>query len=231
LKKLASSAAGLALVAVLAGRGQADRIDALAASPMADITDVYAWMNGTSFLNLIMDVSPKDNGSTSFGPSVLYVFHLTSKAGIGVNQPGGTETQVICRFASNTSVECWVVSGTTTKDYVSGDPSNRAGVSSLLGKVKVFAGRRSDPSFWKFTSFNSAIATFRASLPSATVDGAGCPMGLGAQTLDLRTALAGGSDDFAATNVMAIVLQIDKSLINVTGNVAVGVWGSTHAGT
>jgi len=44
-------------------------------------------------------------------------------------------------------------------------------------------------------------------------------------------ALTTGSDDFATTNVMAIVVQVDKSLVNTTGNTTVAVWGSTHAGT
>jgi hypothetical protein len=221
----------LAVVALLASRGlAADRADALAATPMADVTDVYAWMSGTN-LNLVMDVSPKDSGANSFGPSVLYVFHLTSKSGLGVNTTGGTETKVICRFASNLSVECWVVSGTTTKDYVTGDPSNTAGVTSLLGKVKVFAGRRSDPSFFNQTGFNAAATTL-ATLRTRTPDPAGCPTGITApEASGVRTTLATGSDDFLASNVMAIVVQLDKSLVNTSGNSAVGVWGSTHAGS
>lgn len=232
MKKLASlgGVAGLAVVALLASRGQAaDRADALATiNPMAEISDVYAWMTGSN-LNLVMDVSPRDSGGNVFSPSVLYVFHLTSKTGIGVNVATGTETKVICRFASNLSVECWVVSGSTTKDYVSGDPSNTAGVTSILGKVKVFAGRRSDPAFFNLTGFNTAIATLGGLL--GTTDPAGCPGITTGQALGLRNTLATGSDDFAATNVMAIVVQVDKALVNTSTNSAVAVWGSTHAGT
>jgi hypothetical protein len=124
-----------------------------------------------------------------------------------------------------------VVSGTTTKDYVSGDPSNTAGVTSLLGKVKVFAGRRSDPAFWNQTGFNNAATTL-TTLRTHTPDPAGCPTGITTgEALGLRTALATGSDDFLASDVMAIVVQLDKSLVNTSGNSAVGVWGSTHAGS
>jgi hypothetical protein len=231
LKKLASLAgvAGVAVAAALASPGRAaDRAEALAVNPMADITDVYAWMTGTN-LNLAMDVSPRDNGTNTFGPSVLYVFHLTSKGGIGINVAGGTETRVICRFASNTSVECWVVSGSTTKDYVSGNPSNTAGVTSILGKVKVFAGRRSDPAFFNQTGFNAAMTTFTGLM--GTADPAGCPTLTSAQALGLRNTLATGSDDLATADVMAVVVQLDKSLVNVGGNAAVAVWGSTHVGT
>src|SRR5262249_47839767 len=127
LKPLAftGGVAGVAVVALLAARGRAaDHGDSptLLRNPMADITDLYAWMTGTN-LNLVMDVSPLDDGTRRFGPSVLYVFHVTSKSGLGVGNAGGTETKVICRFASNTSVQCWVTNAdrTITKDYVTGD--------------------------------------------------------------------------------------------------------------
>lgn len=222
------------MAAMLASRGQAaDRVTAApAASPMADITDVYAWMAGSN-LNLIMDLSPQDNGTNAFGPDILYAFHLTSKPGLGLGTAGGTETQVICRFASNTSAQCWVVSGGATKDYVTGDPSNTAGVTSPSGKVRVFAGRRSDPAFFNLSGFNAAMSGFAPQLgvPN-TSDVAGCPNRVAPDRfLTLRTQLGTGSDSFAASNVMAIVVQIDKSLVNTGSNATVAVWGSTHAGT
>jgi hypothetical protein len=162
------------------------------------------------------------------------VFHLTSKTGLGVAIPGGIETRVICRFASSTSVQCWVVSGTTTKDYVTGDPSSTAGVASLGGRVKVFAGRRSDPFFFNQSGFTTALATY-AGL-SAAVDGAGCPFGLDmGQAATIRNTLGPSSgpvtDAFATANVMALVVQIDRSLVNSGTSTTVAVWGSTHAAT
>lgn len=223
----------MVVAVVLAGRGQAaDRVMApvAAGNPMADVTDVYAWMSTASNLSLVMDVSPQDDGSHSFDPSVQYVFHLASKSRFSVPPQAGTETKVICQFASNTSAQCWVTSDGNTKDYVSGDPSNPAGVTSILGKVKVFAGRRSDPSSFNVSGFNAAIAMYTSLLGGLT-DGAGCPSGIdGTQAASLRTALATGSDNFAASNVMAIVVQIDKSLVNADKNAVVGVWGSTHVG-
>jgi len=225
--------AGLAAVALLAGSGlAADRGDApsLASTPMADITDVYAWMTGSN-LNLVMDVSPLDDGTRAFSPAVVYVFHLTSKSGIGIGVTDGTETRVTCKFATNTSVQCWVTTGSTVKDYVTGDPSNTAGVTSILGKVKVFAGRRSDPLFFNATGFKTAVTTFLGQSVGAP-DGAGCPkLMTQGQAGALRTAWTTGSDDFATSNVMALVLQLDKSLVNTSGNTAVAVWASTHAGS
>lgn len=234
MKKLASvgGVAGLAFASLLGAQGRAaDHTDSptLSGNRMADIADVYAWMIGSD-LNLVMTVSPQDDGISSFDPSVLYVFHLTSKPQLGIGRQG-IETRVICGFASSTSVECWVTdaSGATTKDYVSGNPSVTAGVASILGKVKVFAGRRSDPFFFNATGFQNAMATL-APIRASGPDGAECPTGIDpGQALTIRTQLATGSDDFATANVMAIVLQLDKSLVNDQGNSTVSVWASTHA--
>jgi hypothetical protein len=69
-------------------------------------------------------------------------------------------------------------------------------------------------------------------LATVGTDGALCPAGLLAgQGVGLRQALATGSDDFATANVMSLVVQVDKSLVNTGTNTTVAVWGSTHAGT
>jgi hypothetical protein len=244
VKKLVSlgGVAGLAVVALLSTRGQAaDRASAPTPgpNPMADISDVYAWMTGSN-LNLVMDVSPLDDGSHGFDPAVQYVFHLTSKAGLGVGAAGGTETRVILRFTSNTSVECWVTDadGITTKDYVSGDPSGAAGIASVDRKVKVFAGRRSDPAFFNTAGFAAAAARLGMNVTNTAVpkDVAGCPAIGNPEALTIQNLLTTGSDTFAAANVMAIVVAVDKSLVNVvpgTGvpNTTVAIWGSTHAGS
>jgi hypothetical protein len=204
---------------------------AAAANPMATIADVYAWMNGSN-IDLVMDVSPLDDGSHSFDPSVQYVFHLTSKPGLGFNMPGlGTETRVILQFASSTSVQGWVTdpTGTTTKDYVTGDPSNPAGITSIHGKIRVFAGPRSDPRFFNATGFASGLAQLGTELTAK--DGAGCPVINGSQSASIRNLLTTGGDTYDKKNVMAIVVAVDKSLVNLTGNTTVAVWGSTHAGS
>ena len=109
----------------------ADHLDgpnvAMAGNQMADLGDVFSWMtsDGTK-VNLAMTVSPADQGVNTFGPSVQYVFHVTSHPGstnataFGVP---GIESDVICTFASNTSAQCWVTQGTNVKGYVTGDPT------------------------------------------------------------------------------------------------------------
>ena len=227
--------AGLAVVALLTTRGQAaGRTVAAGAAdssnPMAEIKDVYAWVAGSN-LNLVMDVSPLDDGMRSFDPSVQYVFHLTSKAKFGVAGAGDAETRVILRFASSTSVECWVTdaTGSVTKDYVVGDPSTIAGLPAMDGRIKVFAGRRSDPAFASTTGLASAIGELGTNLK--TTDVAGCPAINAAEASTIQGMLTSGSDTFATANVMAIVVQIDKLLVTVAPNKLVSVWASTHAGS
>ena len=184
--------------------------------PLAAITDVYAWMAGAN-IDLVMDVSPADDGSHAFGPGVVYAFHLTSKAGLGIANPDGTETRVILQFASNTSVQAWVTdaTGAAIKDYVTGDPSNPAGITSIHGKIRVFAGRRSDPRFFDAIGLSNALTALNMPVgPPTTKDGAGCPMLSSSQGLSVRSQLVAGPDAFTGKNVMAIVVQVDKSLVS-----------------
>jgi hypothetical protein len=263
LKKLAflGAAVGVAvgaLVAVTTTGHAADHLDApgVQTMPMADITDVYVWTTSdASKVNLIMNVSPGDDGTRHFGPSLLYVFHVTSTAGFGM---AGTETKVICKFASDTSAQCWV--GTT--GYVAGDPSGATGVASADGKVKLFAGRRSDPFFFNLQGFKDAVAVvdgaegmtgtgldtlkgvdgcitsststettagvLRTCLlqdPNGTLAGTNCP----GHTSTMAPCSTTSPDCFISLNVMSIVLQIDRTLLNSGTNKVLSVWGSTNS--
>ena len=255
LSLIAGGVASLALGTFLATRSShaADHLDSatLAGNPLADINDVYTWMTSDmSKLNLVMTVSPADPGNRAFSDAVQYVFHVVSRTGTMANQivarPGtGTETKVICTFASDTSIQCWVVTGTTVKDYVTGDPSAAAGITSASGKLRVHAGRHSDPFFFNLQGFRNAISAVAAAAPTITYTPQGCPNNLtDAQVAGIRTILttqqptdatatpqcSGTTPDcFAALNVKAIVVQVDKTLINEGANTMVAVWGSTHA--
>jgi hypothetical protein len=218
---------------------------------MGDINDVYTWMTGDGLkLNLVMTVSPVDVTTRTFGPAVQYVFHVNSHPGTSgatvIAQPISGETKVICTFTSNTAVQCWVVAGTTVKDYVTGDPSATAGLSSTDGKLKVFAGQRSDPFFFNLQGFRAAIAGVHAAAPGLTFNANGCPNnltdvqvgGLVATLSGQAAASAAGvvpacsgtvKDCFATYNVKAIVVQVDKTLVLNGTDTFLSVWGSTHA--
>lgn len=236
-----------------------DSFNTLATNPLGDINDVYTWMTtDTNKLNLAMTISPADTAARHFSDAVQYVFHVTSRGTMAtdaVAHPGmGTETKVICTFASDTSAQCWVVSGTTVKDYVTGDPSATTGLTSADGKLKVFAGRRSDPFFFNLQGFRNAIKAVHDAapgLPMAAYDAAFCPTGIPAtatppapSVLALRTLLTTQQptdanampqcpdttpDCFATLDVKAIVLEVDKTLLNDGTNTMLAVWASTHA--
>ena len=252
LKKLAlaggAAALGLAALLIAPSSHAADHGDSptLANNPMADINDVFAWMTpDLTKVNLVMTISPFDDGrgpqatpttpsTRHFGPSILYTFHVNSVPGFGM---AGTETKVICRFNSDTDGECWV----RDKAYVHGDPSNTAGVASTDGSVKMFAGLRSDPFFFNLQGFHDAISTVGTLAGTLTFDTSGCPQISDAQGLALRNALkepasamamapcpTNNADCFVDKNVKAIVLQVDKTLLNSGTNTMLSVWASTN---
>ncbi|HEY1549186.1 MAG TPA: DUF4331 family protein [Kofleriaceae bacterium] len=216
---------------------------------MADIGDVYAWMTADkSTVNLVMTVSPADDSTRHFDNSLQYAFHVTSHPGANAaaafGKPG-TETNVICTFANDTSIQCWVALGTQVVDYVTGDPSvSGVGATSTDGKLKVFAGTRSDPFYFNLGGFKEAVATTEAAGSAGMIgsaDAAGCPPLTTGQVMLLDGMLttaptvaeapcgSGVIDCFSNLNVKAIVLQVDKSLLLNGSDVTLSVWGSTHA--
>ena len=140
---LAVLVGGLAVLAPRFASG-ADHTDSAAAGsePLADIGDLYAWMDGTAAnVNLVMTFGGVSQPA-EFGTAVTYVFHIHRGAAFG-NTPD--ETRVMCQFADASNLECWVrdLSGAmpTTVAYVAGDPSDTAGITSdSPAGVRVFAG-------------------------------------------------------------------------------------------
>lgn len=224
---------GIAVASVIGGSIAigADHRDsttlAMAANSAADINDVYAWMTADAAkLNLVMTVQPFAAAGASFSPNVQYVFHVTSQASYGAT---ATNTDIICEFASATSVECWV--GAT--GYVTGDPSATAGLSSADGKIKIFAGQRNDPFFFNLDGFKTAVTTVKGAAGMLTFDVANCPnVNAGTSTvlvgqLQADEDASPAEDDFAGANIAALVIQLDKTLVTGGGPV-LGVYASTH---
>jgi len=136
---------------------------------------------------------------------------------------GGPETKsaILCEFATDQKITC-SIGGTPLVSAV--DASNTAGAQSADGKFKVFAGLRSDPFYFALDAFKATVATVIQAAPSLPVNDAGCP------TLDTATQTAltnslRGSNSFAGQNVLAIVVQVDKTLLG-PGPIY-GVWAST----
>lgn len=240
MKRFAWMKAALALTGLALGSAAiaADHRDApgTTADPSADINDVYTWKEGANVI-LIMTVTPVADMNSKFSDKVQYVFHTESTGTFGMP---GTKKDVIVTFDTAQKLSLWVTTpgAATADDYVTGDASATAGLSSTSGKVKVFAGLRDDPFFFNLDGFVAAAGAVAAAAPSLTFDTNGCPA-LDAATAGALGALLGGDpsmnppgppkDFFAGLNTLGIVVSIDQSLINGGGNF-LSVWASTNVG-
>lgn len=227
-------ACALAITAGAAWAIAADHLDGPAAKADAasDITDLYAWANGNK-VTVIMNVSPLAGAESKFSDAVQYAFHLENSAGYGM---AGEKTDVVCTFDATQAINCVLgTPGGNVVDSVKGIANGEAGVTSDSQKLKVYAGLRADPFYFNLTSFNDAVATVKAAAGGLTFDMSGCP-DLDATTSTLLIGMLQGTNMgagaavnfFESVNVLSIVLEIDKSLLN-GGNI-VAVWSSTHQG-
>jgi len=222
------------LSVLLAGTGvafsvfAADHGDAPAAmnEPTADITDLYAWMtDDRSKLNLVLGVG----AGASFSDEVTYAFSVSSSQGYGQPQQS---TRVLCKFIDATNIECWA-----GNQYVVGNPSSPQGIVSPEGGLRVFAGLRDDPFFLDYANFAATTQAAVAAVVANQVafDAQGCAQLTPAQQTGLAGLLTQGvggnsppSNTFAGQDILALVVQVDKNLVNVGGPV-LGVSASTHS--
>lgn len=215
----------------------ADHLDfsGAAGDPTADITDLYAWTNDdASRVRLVLGVAPFATAATEFSTATQYVFHVTNGPEFGATA-GTEERRIVCQPYDAMAMECWVLGADgAVLDYVAGDTTAAAGVTSDSGDVRMFAGMRNDAFYFNLDGFNTARSTVLAAAPSLTFDAAGCP----AVDADTSAALVGqlqadadgseATDDFAGANILAIVLELDKSLLTRTGNEVLAIWASTN---
>jgi hypothetical protein len=211
----------------------ADHLDSPApvADPAADITDVYGWVDGSKVV-LVLNVAPLATTNSKFSDKVQYVLHTSSTDTFGMP---GTPRDIICTFDAAQAIQCWVGADV----YLKGDASKEAGLANDKGNVKVFAGLRDDPFFFNLDGFKDVVATVDAVKGTLTFDPAGCPtIDAATSTLlvtklktDPKSSPPGGpaKDFFAGANVLSIVIELDKSLINGGGKF-LSVWGSTNKG-
>ncbi|MGE0867052.1 MAG: hypothetical protein AB7P03_00715 [Kofleriaceae bacterium] len=192
-------------------------------------------MTDASHLALVMTVSPNDGGTMGFGPGLQYVFHVAGSPSYVAGQ-AGTETRVICMFASPSEVTCWVDGPSGLVGSVTGDPQGPEGITGLGGKFRVFAGRRSDPSFGNLAGLRAGVQMVKG----VSQDVAGCPTdeslsdtmfaSVGTAPATAQPLCPAGSVDcFADSNVLALAIELDASLITTVSEPIAAVWASTHA--
>lgn len=212
----------------------ADHLDSPTAAstrePTADITDVYAWMTSDATkLNLVAAVNADAGPDAIFSDAVVYQFAVSSSPSFGAPQES---TLIPCKFIDGKNVECWA-----GNDYVVGDPTDPEGIVSDNGGLRVFAGRRDDPFFLEYTGFLNAVNAANAAVAANSVlfedANKGCPSLTAEQQTALLGALQSGADGaratntFAGQNVLALVLQVDKAIVDGNGPV-LGVSFSTY---
>jgi hypothetical protein len=228
-------AALLAITAVPLTALAADHLDfpGAAEDPTADITDLYAWTDeGASHVRLALAVAPFATEETRFSTATQYVIHVGNGAAFGATTE---ERRIVCQPYTETALECWVIGADDeVLDYVAGDASAEAGITSPSGDVRLFAGPRNDPFYFNLTGFNETREIVLGAASSLTFDAAGCPA-IDAETSSaLVSQLQHGADGAAATDsfagaaVLAIVLEIDATLLTRPGNDVLAIWASTH---
>jgi hypothetical protein len=214
----------------------ADHQDAPAttAEPAADINDVYAFLDkpgdAATKVVLAMTVFPAAPAGAKFSDTVQYVLHTSSGAKFGATT---ADLNIICQFDAAQKAACWA----GADEYVTGDASQPAGLTSKSGKFRVFAGLRADPFFFNLAGFKEAVKYIdsNAALLATASNDAGCPQIDPITSKQVTDRLAGNPDAsaagpedfFAKLNGLAIVVELDKSLA-AKGGAVMSVWGSTH---
>jgi hypothetical protein len=186
----------------------------LDANGAADIADLYAWTeSGSTTLTLIMTVT----GTVS--SDIQYAFHVGRQdtASNAALAPSSEVTDIICTIGMDASdTTCWVGDPNDGGDYVTGDASGAAGVSSDSGTTTVHIGTHADPFFFfadGFTAAITAVNDFAADdiMGNLNLNGTGYPERLD----DINSDVDAGTDCDQATT---------SSFADVLGQLLVGDW-------
>jgi len=215
------------------------------ARPGADIADTYIFPSPTNANDIVavMDVHaglPAGSGTTaSFDQQVLYTMKFDTNYSAEAITARPVENYVI-QFSMS------AFSGGTQQIYVYGPATpNQTGTNTTLlnagavtatglintvfqaGSLTVFAGVREDPFFFDLTKWYSIVpdrnlaSTAASCLP--TVGNGTCPSGWNNP----------GTDYFANSDVLSIVVEFPVSLLQSSGGTGtvVGYWATTSTST
>jgi hypothetical protein len=195
----------------------ADHIDAPAVTNKpTDITDVYVF-RGQNPDNMVFVantqglLSPAATADAGFDENTLIEFNID-------NNGDNVEDLVIQCIAKNGKMKVYGPAKPKVTGTISYLNINKLSVQTDITKygqeavsatgdngVKVFAGPRDDPFFFDLVRFRQVIAGTASSFNNP------------------------GSDTFAGTNVMAIVVEVPKSLLGSNGTI--NVWAESKSAT
>jgi hypothetical protein len=214
----------------------ADHLDAPSAKAdhRIDITDVYAFRSTASTTTLVLNVdglmSPAASKAGVFRTSTLYELKIDTNGdaaadvayryrfGAPISVSGGRKVQdyqVRRATGSAANRHEWTgaivaVGRTTPYGY-----SNR--IATVVGGGQSFVGTRDDPFFFDLNGFIQFKSELLAGNTTLGAPGSGAGSLLGGFT---------GTDTFAGTNVLSMVIRVPNGMIGGTGK-TVGVWGTT----
>lgn len=209
-------AAGLVLLLSGVYLIAADHIDAPnvtgagSASLGSDITDVYAFANGDNIVFAVNTqglLSPAASATATFDEEVMLEINIDNSS-----TKDNVEDLVIQATFENGKVRIYGPAAPTTNGLTSTrlkEVTVQADISEygqppVIGDengVKVFAGPRDDPFFFDLTAYRAIIA--------GTATGFNNP----------------GTDTFAGTNVMALVVEVPKSQL---GSGSINIWATSN---
>ncbi len=190
-----------------------DHIDAPAVkNQTTDITDLYVF-NGADTNNLVFVantqglLTPASTAAAAFDPNTLIQINID-------NNGDNVEDEVIQAIYSGTSMNFYgpvKPSMTGSRSKLEGAVTASVAVTAYgaapvtaasASGIKVFAGPRDDPFFFDLDQYHAILA--------GKAPGFNNP----------------GKDAFAGTNVMSVVVEVPKKLLNSTGKI--NVWLTTR---
>lgn len=212
-KKLLLTAAAVIVVVTGGIIFAADHIDSPAVTNQpTDITDLYVFQaQDPSNLVFVANsqglLSPASTAAAKFDENTLLEFNIDN------NNDNVEDLVIQCKYdAASNSMQVYgpiAPSEKGTRSKIEGSVTASAtvtayGASPTIGNangIKVFAGPRDDPFFFDLNQFKKIIGGTAASFNNP------------------------GSDTFAGTNVLSIVVEVPKSILAGTGKI--NVWLET----
>ena len=192
----------------------ADHIDTpTVTNQPTDITDLYVF-RGADPANLVFVANSQ--GLTSPANSAALKFDANTVLEFNIDKTGDNIEDLViqCKYdAASNKMKIYgpvAPSATGSKSKLEGNVTAEVAVTTYgsaavavtgASGIKVFAGPRDDPFFFDLSRFKAILA--------GTAPGFSNP----------------GTDAFAGTNVLSIVVEVPKSLIGATGNI--NVWLET----
>jgi len=209
------------------------------ARPGADITDPYIFPAPDNPNNVVLVMNlhpliPSGQGlSTFFDPQVVYQMNFDTKSeNASTPSSSVTRNEVIqFTFGSPGSTQQVKVYGPapapTTDDtttLVAQSATGTINSSFTAGQMQIFAGAREDPFFFDLAQFlkilpdRNAGSTAQSCLPTPLGGNNTCPQGWNSP----------GSDTLKGYNVLSLVVELPRSVLEAGNGPKIAYWTSTH---